>query len=138
MSYVPSQLVRLLAAAVAVMVMSLCATSAQAVPLPAKTGNMKPLAVVRFNQPQVHYKKPLKGAVTRAMALKSGVRFNVVSYVPYTSDPELNKQYLMLANAHLRELTDNLIQMGVEIDRMVLSTELQPQIKFDEIHIYAR
>lgn len=131
---------RVMAAVVSLVTMAgtFYAAGAGAMPPYATNSVSKPLVVVRFNQPTVHYQKALTNAVQRAMALKPGAMFNVVSYVPYTADPLINQRYLSVANAHLRDVSDTFMQMGVAVDKIVLSTELESQLKDDEVHVYVR
>lgn len=97
-----------------------------------------PLVIVRFNQRKVYYEKSLYNAVSRAVQVKPSVMFSLVAYVPQTRDPLLNQRHLNLASAHLNEVSSNMVKMGVQANRLSLSTRLNPGIKHDEVHLFVR
>jgi len=103
----------------------------------AYAGN-KPLMIVRFNQRKVYYERPLYNAVVKAMNAKPDVVFDVISYVPQTQNPEQNQRHIALSTTHMRALADSFMQMGVGANRINMSTQINPALRFDEIHIFIR
>ena len=97
-----------------------------------------PLVVIRFNQPNVYYERPLYTAVSRAVSVKPGVMFDVVSYVPQTGNREMDIQMLRMADAHVKQVTDSFRGMGVPGGRITVATEPTRGIDYDELHIFVR
>jgi len=66
------------------------------------------------------------------------VVFDLVSYVPRSNDEGRNEQLMQVASAHLREVADNLVKMGIPPERLNVTSEMQPGIRFDEVHVFVR
>lgn len=98
----------------------------------------KPLVLIRFNQPHVYYDRQLYMAISRAVEVKPGVMFDLVSFVPTVADPERSKQWRALAAAHVKKVVASLGQMGVPASRITYSAQSQAGLRYDEIHLFAR
>lgn len=98
----------------------------------------KPLMIIRFNQQRVFYQKPLYNTLSRAVKAAPSVRFSLVSYVPRTGDSQMNQRWLQSANAHTQEVVAQMRQMGVPAAQIAINNELDPSLKYDELHIFVR
>ncbi|MFM9889491.1 MAG: hypothetical protein ACKVOE_02430 [Rickettsiales bacterium] len=95
-----------------------------------------PLAIVRFNQPQVYYEQQLYGALTKAVSVKPDLLFDVVAYSPLTGKPEVDAAWAQQTSQHAQAVVISLQQMGVPVSRISVTSQSQPGIRFDETHIY--
>ena len=107
-------------------------------PLWAFAQSAKPLVVLRFNQPRVEYEQPLYDAVSRAVAVKPGVMFDLISYAPVTGDARTDQGWQVTAGHNAQTVVASLQRMGVPISRIRVNGQQQPGIYFDEVHIYVR
>lgn len=92
-----------------------------------------PLVVVRFNQPHVYYEQQLYNAMQRAVAIKPDLTVQVVSLAPQGDD-----QWQEVASAHTQKVVATLQQLGVPAQRIQVSGQRQPGLKYDETHIFVR
>ncbi len=99
-------------------------------------GTAKPLVVVRFNQPQVYYEQSLYQAISQAVAVKSGLLFDVVSAAPGGTANDMGWQ--QTASAHTQMVVASMEKMGVPQTRMTITGQREAGLKFDEVRIYVR
>lgn len=111
---------------------------AAGVALPAMSTLSKPLVIIRFNQRKVFYERPLFNALSKAVEIAPDVRFNVISYVPFTGQPQRDRQLLNQANAHLREVMARMREMGIPGGQISVNNELDHSLRHDEIHIFVQ
>lgn len=98
----------------------------------------KPLVVLRFNQRKIYFEQPLYSAVSKAVQVKPNVRFSLVSYVPNVGDLEKDQKLMAKANKNVRSVTDAMVKMGVPLQRLHVKTQLDPRLKYDEVHIFVQ
>lgn len=98
----------------------------------------KPLVVLRFNQSRVYYEQPLYQAIEKAVAVKPGVMFDVVSLAPSTGQAANDAAWQQTASAHAQQVVASMQQMGVPMSRISVRGQSQPGIPADEVHIYVR
>ena len=89
-----------------------------------------PLMVIRFNQPRIYFQRPLYNAVSRALAAKPSVMFNLINYVP-TKDNGA-------AQRDLQAVLNTLNEMGVPSSRVSVNSQQDPTLRFSEVHLYVR
>jgi hypothetical protein len=92
---------------------------------------LKPVMVIRFNQPQVDFKTQLQSVIQRATELKKDVTFDVIQYVPINSSPTQYDDNFRLV---LREFTAK----GFNSNNLNASMQTSPDVATDEVYIYAR
>jgi hypothetical protein len=97
------------------------ATSAQA-------ASGRPLVIIRFNQRNVQYQRPLYQAVSRALNTAPDVHFEVISYMP--SRPAEPQQ--------LGGVVGTLQSMGVTQQQFSATTQAAPNATYEEVHIFVR
>ena len=98
----------------------------------------KPLVLIRFNQRSVYYDRQLYMAVSRAVEVKPGVMFEVVSFVPNSGDAKRDSEWKKTSAAHAKQVIDSLNQMGVPASRISYNVQNQQGLRFDEVHIFVR
>jgi hypothetical protein len=96
------------------------------------------LVIIRFNQPRVYYEKPLYGAVTKAVAAKPGVMFDLVSYVPLVADPKHNAGWQATSRQNAQAVMDSLRRMGVPASRISYRAVPVRDATYDEVHLFVR
>lgn len=92
-----------------------------------------PLVVIRFNQPHVYYEQQLYNAMQRAVAIKPDLTVQVLSLAPQGDDA-----WQEVASAHTQKVVATLQQLGVPAQRIQVSGQRQPGLKYDETHIFVR
>lgn len=104
----------------------------------AEVPGAKPLVVLRFNQERVYYEQPLFQAIEKAVAVKPGVMFDVVSVTPSTGNPQTDMAWQQTASRNARSVVASMQQMGVPLSRMNISGQRQAGLQSDEVYIYVR
>ena len=101
-------------------------------------GARRPLVVIRFDRPNVQYQQALYTAVSRALERRPGATFDLVAVAPNKGTPA---QVTLNTNASkrnaesvLRALND----MGLQADRVRLSSMTSVQADANEVHVYVR
>jgi hypothetical protein len=97
-----------------------------------------PLVIIRFNQPRVYYEKQLYGAVTKAVAAKPGVMFDLVSYVPTGADVKRNTGWQATARQNVQAVMNSLERMGVPASRISYRAVPLRDAGYDEVHLFVR
>lgn len=85
-------------------------------------GGSAPLVIIRFNQPQVSYERPLYNAVSRAAQVKPSVMFDVVATA---KDEET-------AQTYGQKVVQSLNRIGVPASRITFSSmtgDIAPQVE---------
>jgi hypothetical protein len=98
----------------------------------------KPLVVVRFNQGRVYYEQPLYQAVSKAVAVKPDVMFDVISAAPYTGDPQVDARWQQQASSNTQKVLGTMQKIGVPLSRMQVSGARESGLSFDEVRVYVR
>lgn len=100
---------------------------------------VKPLLVIRFNQRHVYFDNALRKAVAGAEIAKTGVMYNIVSYVP--TGRALRRDQSERADADASANLDAVLQgmqnMGVDPSRVRTATQSSDTITSQEVRIYA-
>lgn len=118
--------------------------SAAAVPMlsyaqeAAAANRVKPLMIIRFNQPTVRYERALQSAVARATHAKPDVRFTLVSFAPSYGDAGTQKQLADRSAALLNQVREQIVSQGVMSDRIETVTRNSNAITHSEVHILVR
>ena len=98
----------------------------------------KPLVIIRFNQGRVYYDKQLFAAVSKAVAIKPEVIFNIISYAPVTGDPETDAKWQATASRDTQAVIASMQNMGIPMSRIQVTGQQDPSLKYDETHIFVR
>lgn len=104
--------------------------------IPVSAPSQVPLVVIRYNQPKVFYQRQLYNAVARAVAIKSDVTFEVVSFVPQTGDSSRDDILQSKARQQTSMLLRDMNGMGIPPQRIRMSREAVSDATQHEIYIY--
>ena len=96
------------------------------------------LVTIRFNQPNIHYEPQLYGALEKAVAVKSEVTFDVISYAPTRADGQPDPQWQQIASQHTQAVVASLKNLGVPLSRLRISGQSIHGLKYDEVHVIPR
>lgn len=95
-----------------------------------------PLVVIRFNQRRVFFEKPLYNAVSKAIAIKPGTIFEVVSFVPQASSSGGQERVDANAASQQAQVVNTLRQIGIPRQQIRTSRDIAPDAQFHEIYVY--
>lgn len=98
----------------------------------------RPLAVIRFDRPDVSYQGPLYKAVRQALERRPSTVFELVAVSP---DRGTSGQTALLASDARRNaerIMRELNSMGLPADRMSLSVGTNANARTTEVHLYVR
>lgn len=95
-----------------------------------------PLVVIRFNQRKVFYERPLYNAVSKAVAIKPNVVFDVVSFVPQGTSDDSQDKLDQMAASQQSAVIGTLRSMGIPARQIRTSRDIAPDTQFHEIYIY--
>ncbi len=99
---------------------------------------VEPLVVIRFNASDMYYALQLHDAISQAVAIKPGVRIDVVSVAPVTGDATKDKQWQSTAGKNTRGVIAAMKEMGVPAERISVKGEARTGLEADETRIYVR
>lgn len=97
-----------------------------------------PLVVVRFNQPRVYFDQQLYSAVSQAVEVKPEVMFDIISRAPTTGNAEQDAQWQATASHNTQAVVAAMQRMGVPMERMHITGQATPGLRYDETHIFVR
>lgn len=105
---------------------------------PAGSGSRRPLAKIRFDQPNVDYEQPVYLAVNEAMQKYPNARFEIVAVHPTRG----NAAQLAIESTKARRSAERVMrslgQMGLPLDKVDLMASQSPEAQSSEVHIYMR
>ena len=101
-------------------------------------GADKALVVIRFNQERVYFDQQLYSAVSKAVAAKPEVMFEVISLAPVTGQAASDAQWQSAASSHTQTVVASLQSMGVPASRIQVRGQMQPGLRYDETHVFVR
>ena len=97
--------------------------------------NEKPIMVIRFNKPVVNYQNSLSMVKQAAISKKPEVFFDVVSITPENLK---DKDTIKLYNYQAQEIVEELKYMGINEDKIRLTFQKKPDLKYNEVHLFVR
>lgn len=100
------------------------------------SANEIPLVVIRFNQRRVFFEKPLYNAVSKAVAAKPNVVFDVVSFVPQASSSGSQDKVDANAASQQASVINTLQQIGISRQQIRVSRDIAPDTQFHEVYVY--
>jgi hypothetical protein len=105
---------------------------------PADAGDRRPLVIIRFYRPNVHYEEALYVAVSRALARRSDVVFDLVAVAPQLDDLAQMTLHSDASKRNADSVFRSLTSMGVPAERVSLSATTNAGVQGDEILLYVR
>ncbi len=106
-----------------------------AAPAHAQAHHVKPLMIIRFNQPTVRFERPLAAAVARAQAAKPDVRFTLVQFTPVYGDGPTQRQLAERADQLLQQVRGQIVASGVASSAIEVAQQQSTAITHTEVHI---
>lgn len=97
-----------------------------------------PLMVIRFNQQKVYYDRSLYTAVSKAVAAKPTVMFDLVSVVPESGDAARDARSAQAAEDNLGKVVASMNQMGVPQSRLTITRRPVSGAGSSEVQIFVR
>lgn len=118
---------------------SAMAPSAGGMPGPAATpASPRPLVKIKFDQPNVDYQQAVYMAVNEAMQKYPAARFELIAVNPAAGNAAQIAIESTRARRNAETVLRSMSQMGVDINRIDLSTLQSAEAKSNEVHIYIR
>jgi len=102
----------------------------------AQTQGLQPLVVIRFNQPRVYFDQQLYGAIAKALEIKPDLTLDVVSLAPSVGNAETDKKWQSVAGRNTRTVIDAMKEMGVPMNRINVTGQSQPGLRYDETQVF--
>lgn len=102
----------------------------------ATAGQSPPLVTIRFNQPRVYFDQQLYSAVSKAVAVKPDVTFDLVSLAPATGNAQTDKQWQAVAGHNTRAVIAVMNNIGVPADRIIVTGRSQSGLRYDETQVF--
>ncbi len=98
----------------------------------------QPLVTIRFNQPRVYFDQQLYSAISKAVAIKPEVMFDVVSLAPATGNAETDKQWQAVAGHNTRAVIAVMNNIGVPPERITVTGKTQQGLRYDQTELFVR
>ena len=102
----------------------------------AEAERAQPLVTIRFNQPRVYFDQQLYSAIQKAVAIKPGVMFDVVSLAPASGNVTTDKQWQAVAGHNTRAVITVMNNIGVPSDRITVKGQSQQGLRYDETQVF--
>lgn len=102
------------------------------------TAGAPPLVVIRFDRPNVDYQQALYSAVSKALEQRPGATFEIVGVTPErgtTADVAVNSS---TARRRAEQVMQTLVEMGLPVERVQLSSAESVAAQSNEVHVYVR
>ncbi len=103
-----------------------------------QVGQRKPLAVIRFDQPDVRYEQALFTVVGSALERRPNAAFDIVAVAPSDGDSAEVALNTTRSRRNAEGVLRTLTSMGLPADRMTLSATSSAQAEASEVHVYVR
>ena len=104
----------------------------------AASAAVEPLVIIRFNQQRVYFDQQLYSAISKAVTIKPEVTFEVVSYAPVTGNAVADKNWQSVAGHNTRAVITTMNGMGVPMDRINVTGQIQQGLRYDETHVFVK
>ncbi len=96
------------------------------------------LVLVRFNEPQVDYEDQMYQAVSTALDRKPDANFTIVAVTPKGNDPAAIGGDVERAERNAENVKSSLIQLGLQPNRISMSSINSDVAQSPEVHLYIR
>jgi hypothetical protein len=94
-----------------------------------------PLMVIRFNQAHVDYPMPLYDTISRALKVKPGAVFDLVSVAPRARESHNQPYYNRMAEQNSHKVLSTLHQIGLPASRISIVSAID-SVNASEVRIY--
>lgn len=107
-------------------------------PAPAPSGSARPLVKIKFDQPNVEYQQAVYMAVNEAMQKYPSSRLELIAVTPSNGNAAQVAIESTRARRNAEAVLRSLSQMGVDVNKIDLTTLQSAEAKTNEVHIYLR
>lgn len=107
-------------------------------PAPAALGSARPLVKIKFDQPNVEYQQAVYMAVNEAMQKYPSSRLELIAVTPSNGNAAQVAIESTRARRNAEAVLRSLSQMGVDVNKIDLTTLQSAEAKTNEVHIYLR
>jgi hypothetical protein len=104
----------------------------------ANTIDRRPLVTIRFYRANVPYEEALYIAVSRALARRPDVVFDLIAVAPQVDDPSQITLHSEASKRDAENVYHSLTSMGLPADRVSLSATTSASVQSDEVQLYVR
>lgn len=94
-----------------------------------------PVLIIRFNQPNVRYKQPLKLVIERAQEIKPDVNVTLVSIVPVFDQETKNKASREIAEYNAGKVAAAVKALNIPADHVRIEYQESTDIAMNEVHV---
>lgn len=98
----------------------------------------RPLMMIRFDRPDVDYTQALYMSVNDAMKRYPNSQFELVAVSPGMGNPAKLAIESTRARRNAEKVLRNMVQMGVDSNRVDLANMTKDDIQYNEVHLYIR
>ena len=95
---------------------------------------LKPVMIIRFNQPLVSFERQLALVIEQAQSAKSGVKYDLIQYIPKITSTGAARQY----DQHKVNVLTQFAANGVQENQLRFGRSSSPDVETDEIYIFVR
>jgi len=107
-------------------------------PQPAALTSPRPLVKIKFDQPNVDYEQAVYMAVNEAMQKYPNARFELIAVNPSAGNAAQVAIESTRARRNAEMVLRSLSQMGIDVNKIDLSTMQSAEAKSNEVHIFIR
>ena len=107
-------------------------------PSPASPGQLRPLMKIRFDRPDVDFAQALYMSVNEAMEKYPNTQFELVAVSPGMGNPTKLAIESTRARRNAEKVLRNMVQMGIDTNRVKLANLTEDDIQYNEVHLYIR
>jgi hypothetical protein len=98
----------------------------------------RPLVKIRFDRPDVEFGQALYMSINEAMQKYPQTQFELVAVSPGMGNPAKLAIESTRARRNAEKVLRNMVQMGVDTNRVKLANLTQDDLQFNEVHLYIR
>lgn len=99
---------------------------------------LDPLIIIRFNQRNVYFEKPLYTVVSKALETKPSVMFDLVLVIPTYGEAAKDERQAKIARANANKVVTTMRKMGLPASRITVTEQQSPVAESDEVHVFVR
>ena len=103
-----------------------------------KPATPRPLMKIRFDRPDVDYSQALYMSVNDAIKQYPNTQFELVAVSPGMGNPAKLAIESTRARRNAEKILRNMVQMGVDTNRVKLANLTEDNIQYNEVHLYIR
>ena len=101
-------------------------------------GRTQPLAVIRFDRPNVNYEPALFTVVNSALERRPNAGFDLVAVAPAFGDSARIALETNKSRRNAESVLRSLVNMGLPADRLTLAATSSAEAQVNEVHLYVR